>query len=128
MVDWVVVLIAAVLGALPGVYAIISGRHKVKAEAARIVSDTAVGLLKPLQARIDRLETMVVKLEEKVQQLESDNDELSRQVREFRALIRSLWEGVLILSQQLESQGITPAWDQKQYQKAVEKVLGDIRE
>ena len=64
MVDWVVVLIAAALGALPGIYAIIAGRHKVKAEASRIVTDTAVGLLAPLQARIDRIETMVVKLEE----------------------------------------------------------------
>ena len=128
MPDWLMVLLGAMIGAVPGVYAIIAGRHKVKAEASRIVTDTAVGLLAPLQARIDRLEAMVVRLEEKVQQLESDNDELSRQVREFRALIRSLWEGVLILSQQLESQGITPAWDQKQYQKAVERVLGDIRE
>ena len=128
MTDWLVVLLAAVLGALPGVYAIVAGRQKIKAEASKIVSDTAVGLLKPLQERIDRLEALVVKLEDKVAKLEEDNDALTQQVREFRDLIRSLWEGVLILSQQLLSKGITPAWDQRQYQRVVEKVLGDIRE
>ena len=87
-----------------------------------------MGLLKPLQERIDRLEALVVKLEDKVAKLEEDNDALTQQVREFRDLIRSLWEGVLILSQQLLSKGITPAWDQRQYQRVVEKVLGDIRE
>jgi hypothetical protein len=71
---------------------------------------------------------MIGLLEDKVKRLEDDNDELKRQVREFRELIRSLWEGVLILSQQLSSRGIPPAWDQKRYQQAVEKVLGVIVE
>ena len=31
MTDWLAVLLAAVLGALPGVYAIIAGRQKIKA-------------------------------------------------------------------------------------------------
>jgi hypothetical protein len=117
MPDWLVVLLGAFLGSAPGVYAIVASRQKLKAEASKIVTDTAVGLLKPLQDRIDRVE-----------QLESANDELTRQVREFRDLIRSLWEGVLILSQQLNSHNIPYAWDLKQYRRVVEKALGDRTE
>ena len=125
MPDWLMVLIGSLIAASPGVYAIIAGRQKIKAEASKIVTDTAVGLLAPLQTRIDRLETVITKLEAKVERLENENEELARQVREFRDLIRALWEGVLILTKQLDSHGIPTAWNVNQYRKLVERALGE---
>ena len=132
MPDWLVVLIGATLGNAAGIYAIIVGRRKIKAEADKIaadasktVTDMAVGLLKPLQDRIDRLEAFIVRLEEKVAKLESANDELSRQVREFRALIRWIWEGALILTGQLRVHNIQPDWDFSEHEDQVAKALGE---
>ena len=117
MPDGLIVIIGALLGAIPGIYAILAGRSKVKAEASQIVSDTAMRLIAPLQERIDRLERQVVKLE-------AQNDELEAQVHEFKELIRTLWAGVLILSRQLESRGSPPAWDPRKYREQVERALG----
>ena len=128
MPDWAITVVVGLIAAGPGVYAIVVGRHKVKAEASKILSDTAVGLLRPLQERIDRLEVLILRLEAKVAALEADNEELSRQVREFRDLIRSLWEGVAILTRQLQTRGIPAAWNIEQYRAVVEKALGDTRE
>ena len=132
MPDWLMVLMGAALGNAAGIYAIIVGRRKIKAEADKIaadasktVTDVAVGLLKPLQDRIDRLEAIIVRLEEKVAKLESANDELSRQVREFRALIRWLWEGALILTGQLQGNDILPDWDFTKYEELVATALGE---
>ena len=121
MPDWLVTVIVGLIAASPGVYAIVAGRRKVEAEASKILSDAAVGMLKPLQERIDRLEALVLRLEAKVVALEADNEELSRQVREFRDLIRSLWEGVAILTRQLQAHGIPTAWNIEQYRAIVEK-------
>jgi chromosome segregation ATPase len=117
MSDGLIVLIGALLGAVPGFYAILSGRTKVKAEAASIVSDTAMRLIAPLQERIDKLEGRVARLEE-------ENELLRAQVREFKQLIRALWEGGLILSKQLESRGSPLAWDPRKWRAQVEKALG----
>lgn len=132
MPDWLLIVLGGLVGNIVGIYAIIAGRKKAKAEteqieatATQIVADTAGRQVIQLQARIDRLEAFVIRLEEKVAKLESANDELARQVRDFRDLIRSLWEGVLILSQQLNSHGIPLAWNMTQYRKLVEKALGD---
>lgn len=128
MADWLITFIVGAIAATPGIYAIIAGRQKIKAEASKIVTDTAVGLLAPLQTRIDRLEALIVKLEAKVARLEAENESLARQVREFRDLIRSLWEGVVILTQQLNSHNIPTAWNVNQYRRLVEKALGENQE
>jgi predicted RNase H-like nuclease (RuvC/YqgF family) len=117
MPDWMMVLLGSLIAATPGVYAIVSSRQKVKAEAAQIVSDTAVKLLAPLQARIDRLEALIVRLETKVARLESENQELSRQVREFRELIRRLW--LLVIANDIKADANLAA--------AVEKALGETK-
>lgn len=128
MPDWLVTVIVGLIASGPGVYAVVAGRHKVKAEASKILSETAVSMLRPLQERIDRLEALVMRLEAKVTALQTDNEELSRQVREFRDLIRTLWEGVVILTKQLQTHGIPLAWNIENYREAVERVLRDSQE
>jgi len=115
MPDWLLILLGGLAGNIVGIYAIISGRHKIKAEAEKIkadasetVSDTAVKLLAPMQARIDRLETRLT-------QVETENESLARQVREFRELIRRLW--ILVVANDIKADANLAA--------AVEKALGD---
>jgi hypothetical protein len=118
MSDGLIILLGGLLGIVPGLWAIFSTRHKTRAEAASIISAAATSLIEPLQERVGDLE-------ERVGVLEAQNEELSRQVMEFRALIRQLWEGVGILSRQLEQHCIPLGWNLKNYRDTVEKALED---
>ena len=84
MSDGLITLIVALVAAAPGVYAIFSGRQKARAEAASIVANAAAALVKPLEKRIDALET-------EVQQLRADNRLLRRQNHEMAQSLRALW-------------------------------------
>jgi predicted RNase H-like nuclease (RuvC/YqgF family) len=124
--EWVVTVIIGVLAAAPGIYAVMVGRHKANADASQVVTDTAVRLLAPLEARIKVLEARVAKLEEENEALETQAREFKATIQEFRELVTALWEGVVILSQQLDCNGIEPEWDMARYRKRVERVLGIV--
>ena len=168
MPEWIITVIIGVIAAAPGVYAVMAGRHKAQAESSQIVTDTAVRLLAPLEARIKVLEARVAKLETenevletqarefrarvarleqenaallaevrefkvRVAKLEEENEGLMLQAREFKATIQefrelvvALWGGIVVLSRQLDCNGITPEWNMAQYKERVEKVLGIV--
>ena len=113
--NWTTIFIAA-LGLLGS--GAIGGFIGARANAAKAISDAAVALVKPLRES-------VCSLEKRVDTLEKDNERLSRQVREFRELIRALWDGVLIYSKQLHAHGIPLAWNMTEYRELVEKALGE---
>ena len=146
MPDWLQVLVGSLLASIVPLIVALTGRRKInaestklKAEAADIVSDTAVQLIEPLRKQIAELEKRVTQLEcenrmlksenahfaATVERLRSENATFIAVVGKFRDLIRALWEGVITLSAQLEDGMLSPGWHLEQYRQAVEVALNE---
>ena len=130
MAEWLVIL-TALIAALPGVYAVVSGRRKSRAEAADTISDAAVQLVEPLKcenvalraqvaalrAELDALRTEVetlrtdnATLRTEVTQLRSDNETLRLAIAALRQRNTELEQGVEALAQQVEALGAAPVY------------------
>jgi len=125
MDSWVWQVLGALLAAAPGIAALIAGRQKLRAEASNILSDAAIQLVEPLQKRVTALEARVACLEAENDTLRTKVHQFEEQVREFRALIRALWEGAMMLTRQLKDRKIAPAWELTRYRELVTQALGE---
>lgn len=100
-VNWPMVV--TLLTAITSLIIALQSRHKLEAEAEAASTIAYLDLVKPQSARIDALE----------KELEEEREErrlLAKRVDELETENDKLWEGVIILSNQLESLGHVPAW------------------
>ena len=75
----IIVSVVAALGTvLVAFLTVRAGKKKTAAEATATITDTAMSLLAPLNARIDELETHQAKLEKEVANLKKENKLLHR--------------------------------------------------
>lgn len=81
-------LVAAAFGSL-GLWV---GRRKLKAEAAEIVTETALSLVAPLSSRVQALEIEVKQLRTENKRLESCIEDLEEQNKKLRTRVRELEE------------------------------------
>lgn len=92
---WIALIgvVAAGLGSFVGM---LFGRRKLEADAAQIVSNTAVSLIKPLQERLETVE---------------DELETEKEVnRIYRRALDEWREGFEILDCQMRENNLTPNW------------------
>lgn len=120
MPDWLVILISAFIGALPGIYTQVVGARKIKADAPSAVTSAALSLIQPQTDRITRLENENEKLRSDVAELKIENHVLFQRVEEFSRVLT----GAHILYQQVLDANQTPAYTPPERRKGT----GELRQ
>lgn len=118
-------ILLAVLAASPGAYAIWRGRHKERADVAKIITEAAGDLLTEYKEKLDSLERLIAEQQEEIRCLEfqsgrqiiklaSQAKELEEQAGRIGKLEEEkerVLKGVEALTEQIRKLGHEPVWE-----------------
>lgn len=104
----VIGLIGSLIG---GLIVFFGGRRKNKADAADVVADASISLVKPLTDRLDDMEEKTKLLETKVKTLEKDLNTVNNKLARYASRVISLMNGIQRLIKQIGDLGAAPCWE-----------------
>lgn len=132
--DYLVPIAIALIGALPGFWALLTQRREREATAASTITGAATDLVEQYKANVEKLEytinenATVTKLqgeqlyefEKRIHQLEAQAEvyqkeitSLRREVEVLRVRVREYRQGIVALITQIEGLGASPAYQLK---------------
>lgn len=132
--DYLVPIAIALIGALPGFWALLTQRREREATAASTITGAATDLVEQYKAHVEKLEytinenAAVTKLqgeqlyefEKRIHQLEAQAEvyqkeitSLRREVEVLRVRVREYRQGIVALITQIEGLGASPAYQLK---------------
>jgi uncharacterized protein HemX len=104
-------IILAIVAASPGIYAIWRGRHKEKADVAKIITEAAGTLVEEYKEKLESLERLVAQQQEEIRCLESTAKEQASRIDALEKEKERVLKGVEKLTEQIRKLGHEPVWE-----------------
>lgn len=111
-------VLLAIVAALPGIYAIWRGRHKEKADVAKVITEAAGNLVEEYKSELESLKLLLAQQQEEIKclefQVERQTEKIALQsvrIDTLEAEREEVLAGVRALTAQIRKLGHDPVWE-----------------